>query len=240
MDANSASEDGCETGDIPTTGLSLWFMADRGLALEADRATRWLDQSPNEAVASQVIAAQMPLLVSFASGPPMLEFDGVDDHFALAPGFASFDGSGFLAVVEAFEKQDCAGILHFSNGDDGDDVEFGRHTPNLLYYEVVGEFVEGTKDAFVAGPRLLISIVQGLDGLTELRLNTVLDASQTLNLPRVVQRAQNYIGKNAYDECPSSFHGRIGEIVHYSRWIDAAERQRIERYLLAKWAIAIQ
>lgn len=236
-DANGLHEDGCERGDIAENGLTLWLMADRGVSATGAQVYEWVDQSANRFVASQANLPASPKRVETTSGLAMLEFDGVDDHLQLLSGFSSFNGTAFFAVVEAFLNEGCAGILHFSNGDDGDDVEFGRHTPNLLYYEVVGEFLEGTRDGFASGRRLLVSIVQDLAGVTELRINTAIDAKGTVNLPANVVRNRNFVGKDDYDECPTSFHGRIGEIVFYSRFVDALEEQRVEHYLLSKWSI---
>ena len=54
---------------------------------------------------------------------------------------------------------------------------------------------------------------------------------------RSVQRQQNYVGKNLYPQCPTSFDGRVGEIVLYTRGVSVEERGRVEAYLVEKWQL---
>ena len=168
LDANGTPGDGCEAGDVPKDALTLWFMADRGVS--SDQVSAWEDQSAAHVTASATTAAAMPQRVAQASGPPMIEFDGADDGLKLPEGFATFNGASFFAVTQAHAAKVCAGILSLSNGNDGDDIEFGRHTTNLLYYEVLGEFVEGADNAFEANKRLLVSVTQDSTGAVELRI----------------------------------------------------------------------
>jgi hypothetical protein len=244
-DANGNVDDGCEAGDVPSDQLTLWFMADQGVTTAADGSvTTWIDQSPGNRSASQPVLAQRPTLVSAPPGQlPMLSFDGTNDFLDLPPGFSTFTGASFFAVVEALPNDLCAGILHFSNGSDADDVEFGRHQPNLLYYEVVGSFLNGTPRGFVVDRRLVLSVVQAgsSDGVgsVESRIDGSLDQIGPVDLPRVVERLQNYVGRNGYFEqpelCSMYFRGRIGELLFYPRGVTGDERQQIESYLAEKW-----
>jgi hypothetical protein len=243
-DANGLAEDGCEAGDVPAEGLTLWFMGDRGVVVEADGSvSAWVDQSPGNHSAVQPVLAQRPTRQTQPDGLAMLSFDGTNDSFDLPPGFSTFAGASFFAVVEALPNPLCSGILHFSNGPDADDVEFGRHQPNLLYYEVVGTFLNGTAQGFVVDRRLVISSVQanGADGVgnVELRIDGSLDQIGPVALPASLERRQNYVGRNAYSEqpelCSMYFRGRIGELLFYPRGVSVAERERIEAYLGEKW-----
>lgn len=248
-DANGVVADGCETGDVPAPGLALWFMADRGVTRDGDRVSSWIDQSPNRYAAVQGVPAEMPSFVERA-GQPMLSFDGSDDALTLPAGFTTFDGAAFFAVVEALPNELCAGVLHFSNGPDVDDVEFGRHRPDRLYYEVEDLFVEGAPLAFETGRRFVVSSVQadadrasgnpGAEaGAVELRIDGALTGTGVIPLPRAVRRALNYVGRNAYtlnlDICTMYFRGAIGELIFYPRELRPAEREQIERYLAEKW-----
>jgi hypothetical protein len=239
-DANGLAQDGCESGDVPADGLTLWFMADRGAVTQPDGSvSAWIDQSANGYTATQAVPARRPRLQAQADGLPMISFDGTDDFFELPPGFANFAGASFFAVVEAEPNTLCAGILHFSNGPDDDDVEFGRHQPNLLYYEVQGTFLNGTGEAFVVGRRFVLSAVQAPEGSVELRYDGAIDQAGSVGLPAAVERRLNYIGRNAYTEqpalCSMYFHGRIAELLFYPRGLSAGERTRIEAYLHEKW-----
>jgi len=247
-DANGVSDDGCETGDIPQPGLTLWLMGDRGVTQSGGLVSAWQDQSPHRYVAAQGSPSAMPSLLE-RQGPPMLEFDGTADALALPAGFSRFDGTAFFAVVEALPNELCAGLLHFSNGPDRDDVEFGRHRPNRLYYEVLGQFIEGAPQAFETERRFVISVAQADDdpatgdepesGRVELRINGLLSGAGVIPLPMAIERAQNYVGRNVYtlnpDECTMFFRGRIGELIFYPRELFSTERELVERYLREKW-----
>lgn len=240
VDANSMPGDGCETGDLPSAGLLFWFMADRGLTYTGDQVSAWADQSSAHVTASASGAAAMPKRVVQASGPPMVEFDGADDGLKMPDGFASFTGTTFFAVAQAYAADGCAGIVSLSNGDDADDIEYGRHTGGILYYEVLGDFVEGTKNAFEPNKRLLVSITQTNTGAAELRINGALTGSPTtISLPAAVVRTQNFLGRDTYTECPLAYKGLLGEVVLYSRGVNASEYARIQAYLAAKWGIQV-
>lgn len=92
--------------------------------------------------------------------------------------------------------------------------------------------------------RLSVSVVQagaGAEeaGMVELRIGGALDDLAVLELPAVLERRENYVGRNSYtsqlDECSVFFQGFIGELLFYSRGVDVDERDRIETYLLQKW-----
>jgi hypothetical protein len=238
VDANSNADDGCEAGDVASNALTLWFMADRGLTLSGEQVSAWVDQSAAHVTASAMSAAAMPKRVKQATGPQMVEFDGADDGLKLPDGFSTFNGTTFFAVAEAYPASGCAGILSLSNGDDNSDIEYGRHTSNLLYYEVLGDFVEGATDAFVANQRLLVSITQNSTGAVELRINGVLNASpKTIPVPPVVVRTQNYLGRDTYTACPQAYKGLLGELILYTRKLSDDEFSRTQAYLAAKWSI---
>lgn len=251
-DENGSTDDGCEAGDVPAEGLSLWFMADRGVTELEGFVSSWQDQSPNRSAAVQAALSDMPQLQRSAEGLPLMFFDGIDDALSLPAGFARFDGTAFFAVVEALPNDLCAGILHFSNGPGANDVEFGRHNPGLLYYEVGSQPVEGVANGFEVDRRLLLSIVQVADGAAtgdgtppsgavELRINGALNRVSRINLPEAIERSENFVGRNNYrvnlDVCSMFFHGRIGELLFYQRGVGSEERQRIEAYLREKWQL---
>lgn len=241
-DAESGATGSTEGGVLPPTlpaDPRLWFAADHGVEADAEgRVSALLDRSEQRHRAEQSEAARMPRLVDVA-GLPMLFFDGNDDALRLPTGFDTWSGVSFYAVVEAFHNVGCAGILSFSNGDDDDDIEFGRHTLNLLYYEVLGEFVEGATDAFEVDRRFLISVVQASSGAAELRLDRTLTGSGTILLPAAGARSQNYLGRNTYDECPTSFHGHIGEVLLYPRALTPTEQVQVETYLAERWDLVL-
>jgi hypothetical protein len=231
--------DGCGASDVPADAL-LWFMSDRGLTLSGDRVSAWVDQSAAHVTAAAASAAAMPKLVQPASGPPLIEFDGADDGLELPEGFSSFKGTTFFAVAQAYAANVCAGILSLSNGNDADDIEFGRHTTNLLYYEVLGDFVEGAANAFEPDRRLLVSITQSSTGAVDLRINGVLNATRkTIGLPKAVVRKRNFLGRDTYTACPQAYKGLLGELILFNRGVNADEYAKIQAYLSAKWSVPV-
>jgi hypothetical protein len=245
-DANGQPEDGCEAGDIPENGLGLWFMADRGVIAQGGLVSAWVDQSSNGITATQPEVAARPGTATQSDGLPMLSFDGIDDALVLPSGFAEFDGAAFFAVVVARPNPLCEGILHFSNGAAGDDVEFGRHQGGVLHYEVGAGPLDGMPEAFVTDQRVVVSIVQAgsgsvaaAPGTVELRIDGTLDTVGFVPLPPLVERQQNFVGRNSYvrqpEDCTAYFRGLIAEVVFYPRGLAAAERERVEAYLREKW-----
>jgi hypothetical protein len=240
LDSNARVGDGCEAGDVPSDALLLWLMADHGLTAPNDQVSEWIDQSSAHVTASAMTPEAMPKRVKQASGPPMVEFDGADDGLKLPEGFSTFNGTTFFAVATAYSANGCAGILSLSNGNDADDIEFGRHTTSRLYYEVLGDFVQGASNAFEANERLLVSITQSSTGAVELRINGVLNASPTtIPLPKAVVRRQNFVGRDTYTACPQAYKGLLGELILYTRGVSADEYARMQAYLAAKWSIPV-
>jgi hypothetical protein len=238
LDANRKPDDGCEAADMPTDALLLWFMADLGIS--NDKVDTWIDQSSAHIKATALSDSAAPKRVAQKSGPPMIEFDGADDGLKLPDGFSTFNGLTFFAVANAAPADDCAGILSFSNGNDADDIELGRHHTNLLYYEVLGDYVEGAANAFEANKRLLVSVTQSSTGAVDLRINGVLNASRkTIPLPKAVVRKQNLLGRDTYTACPQAYKGLLGEVILFTRGVSSAEYARIQAYLAAKWSIPV-
>lgn len=211
-------------------------MADRGITQDAGVVSRIDDQSGYAHHAVQSNLEMRPKIVD-VDGYPMIEFDGFDDSLTLPAGFEDFPGLSFFAVVQALPHAGCAGILSFSNGDDTDDIELGRHRPNLLYYEVVGDFVEGTAEAFVTDRVFLASIIQTATGATTLRLDGELQGEGTIPRPAFVLRRENYFGRNAYDECEQPFHGRVAELLLYPRALTADEEGVVVGALSQRWGL---
>jgi len=223
---------------MPSDGLLLWFMADAGVS--GDQVSTWTEQSSAHLKATALSDAAAPKRVAQTSGPPMIQFDGADDGMKLPEGFATFNGITFFAVANAAPADDCAGILSFSNGNDADDIELGRHHTNLLYYEVLGDYVEGNANAFEPNKRLLVSVTQSSTGAVDMRINGVVNTSRkTIPLPKAVVRKQNLLGRDTYTACPQAYKGLLGEIVLFTRGVSSAEYNRIQAYLAAKWAIPV-
>lgn len=217
--------------------LELWLMADHGIGEVSGSVAVWSDFSPNEADAKQSIGALQPKLAPAAGNvPQMLEFDGVDDQLALPAGFADFsEGLSIFVVASESEDLSCPSLLHLSNEPEQDDVEVGRFHGSV-HYEVADDDVWGPENAFVLDQRVLLGVVHAPDKAPELRLNGMFMATGDFTaLPALSTRSNNFIGRSLYNGC-ELFHGKIGEIIVYSRALASAEREAVQLYLQSKWS----
>lgn len=221
---------------IPQAGLALWLMADHGIGEVESGVALWADFSLNEADAKQSLGSLQPKLVTGANGLPLLELDGVDDHFALPQGFADFSAglSAFIIASEASD-QDCPSLLHLSNEAEVQDIEIGRYL-GAVHYEVADQDVTGIENTFGIGPLALVGVVHAPSKPPELRLNGLLMTDDgSVALPEVKPRTNNFIGRSLYSGC-EKFHGRIGEVILYSRALSTEDRLAVELYLQGKWS----
>jgi hypothetical protein len=228
-------------GDLPgisTDGLVLWFKADAGVMIDGGGISQWTDQSGNGHDATQPDASSRPKLSSSASSAlPVIELDGVDDHFEL-PDFIPplGDGLSFFAVAARSHDSTCSGLLELSNGSEIDDVSFDS-LGNSFQFEVVSSTAYAAADAFPQGELRLIEALQTADPIqpmADLRANGAQVGSGKVQAPLSVLRADNQIGDSLYADC-SPFPGAIGEIILYGRHLDTAERVAVETYLKQKW-----
>lgn len=237
---NSSSGGALATGgtdalpDIPTSGLALWLAADRGVTLANGVASKWLDQSPNHADATQVAAASRPKPIKADNGLPLLEFDGKDDYLALPEGFANFSaGLTFFAVAQYLEESECAAVMQFSNDSEVDDIDFGRFQ-GALHYEVGENYVNASQGTLSVGPLTLLEFAHDEDEGVELRMDGQFMTAGEMPLPSVVSRVGNFVGRSLYRDC-SPLKGSVAEILFYSRPLGQEERLLVEQYLSKKW-----
>lgn len=213
-------------------------MADHGIGeVEGDRVAIWADFSPNEGAAKQLSAALQPKLRPAADGsPPLVELDGTDDQLALPDGFSDFSaGLSAFVIAKAATDTSCQALLHLSNGGEAEGIQLGRYKGSV-HYEVGGPSVTGPDNAFTLAQRMLVGVVHAPGKVPEVRLNGVFMASGNFtDLPVNKVRTTNFVGRSLYRDC-QPFQGQIGEIILYSRALDASEREAVQSYLQSKWS----
>jgi hypothetical protein len=223
---------------IPQAGLTLWLMADHGVGeVDGGSVALWADYSPNELDAKQSSAALQPKLLPAADGSlPVVEFDGVDDQLAFGDGFSDFSaGLSAFVIAKVTHDSTCQALLHFSNGGETDDIQLGRFKGSV-HYEVADPSVTGPDNAFTIGERMLVGVVHAPGKVPEVRLNGVFMASGNFTeLPAVTERTTSFVGRSMYGDC-QPFQGQIGEVILYSRALDATERTAVQSYLQSKWS----
>ncbi|MDF3066786.1 MAG: hypothetical protein K0R38_2387 [Polyangiaceae bacterium] len=223
---------------IPQDGLALWLMADHGIGeVEGGAVAVWSDFSVNESDAKQSLGSLQPKLVPNARGSlPLLEFDGVDDRLSLPSGFADFSaGLSVFIIASQSSDQGCPSLLQLSNEPEAQDVEVGRFH-GAVHYEVAEDDVWGEDDSFALQQLVLVGVTHAPGKNPELQLNAMhMETGTFTALPEVKERTNNFIGRSLYQGC-EPFHGRIGEIILYSRALDTTERLAVHLYLQNKWS----
>ena len=66
--------------------------------------------------------------------------------------------------------------------------------------------------------------------------DSALSGEMTMDMPRVVTRARNELGRSSYNGC-EFLNGNIAEIVLYARALQDSERMNVEGYLRSKWGL---
>jgi hypothetical protein len=247
-----------QTGFTPRSisGLALWLDAADSQTLYQDAAATipatatndpvgaWLDKSGNGRHATQATAASRPTVGSIASGRGLV-FDSHDSLLSLAS-VADIIGSpaSSPATTIAFVALNSSGAAGFTLG--SDNAANGRVLVSNSFDASGGSFfdVAGT-----AGGRLAYSLpassqtaasvylMQRNGSSMVVRRNgatiaTKSDASQTFSATTARLSLGQTIGL-------TGFSGTCGSVLCYPSAISSADRQRIERYLAAKWGITL-
>ena len=150
----------------------------------------------------------------------------------LEPTHFNWRVDGAVAIISLADVVPCIGLLHLSNGPEIDDIQLGRYDGRGSY-EVQEGVLSGAD--FPLGRPQLISVVHDLDRNASMRLDGAGTTSTTFDLPRMVTRRNNIIGRTLYADC-GSVHGGMGEVLIYRRALDDAERSRVESQLQSRWA----
>lgn len=239
------------------SSLTGWFKADSGvysdagttLAVGGDSVTQWNDQSGNGYNLSQATGAKKPTYrVSIVNSKPVVRFDGLDDFLSgttasnlLAAGTkyvmfvfnaATLPTSGANPYDNSTIWSTAGGIvssyLHATNGlgsynfDGTVDTAVASVAAGTWY---LGIYAHGTDDWNNAA-NLGVSIGSGsfFGGFT------VSASGNSTNLTNAV-----YIG--ASSGATSYLHGDLAEILFFNAIPSPQERLKLERYLVAKYAI---
>jgi hypothetical protein len=229
--APSATADGGGREDGPL----LWLRADVGITQTAGAISAWEDQSSHHLDASQDQPGLRPTLApAVVGGHAAVQFDGLDDHMALPPGFSDFTrGLSIVAVIAERQPRPtaCTATIELSNGSEIDDISFGQYQDAFLY-EVYDQSVSG--DAFAYDAAAITSVVHRADGTVSLFRNGSPAGASSFALPAALTRSRNYVGRTLYTGC-TAFGGAVAELLVYARALDDAELATVESDLSARW-----
>ncbi|HMJ54395.1 MAG TPA: hypothetical protein VK540_20075 [Polyangiaceae bacterium] len=233
-DSGATADGSSEEAGVPPVaeGLVLWLRADVGVTEASGAISNWADQSGNHLDARQFNTDLQPTWAAAGlSGRPTVMFRA-DDVLSLPSGFADFSrGISLFAVTSLTDVEPCMGLVHLSNGPEIDDIELGRYNERGTY-EVLEGVLSGAD--FPLGRAQLISVVHEPDRTAAMRFNGSETTTAQLDLPRMVTRRSNLVGRSQYANC-GSVHGSLAEMLIYRRALDDAERGQVESQLQSRW-----
>lgn len=223
--------------DLPKDGLVYWFSADSGVNEDSGRVAKWTNRAGNGLDATQLAEDSRPKLDKLGdSNKSALRFDGENDFLGMQPITTTFEsGVSVFSVARSDGADGCMAIVELSNGPEIDDISFDWDRGDLLQYEVFDNTLQGQSGAFTTDKPRLLEAIQETSGDVTLWMNGLTNGIGSFALPVSVPRNQNFIGRTLYQGCPT-WAGEIGEILFYSRALEASERQSVESYLKSKWS----
>lgn len=218
----------------------LWLKADAGVTLNGSTVSAWADQSGNGNDAVQATAANQPLYVANQlNGEPVIRFDGSNDYLIIADDatMRGMYGLSIYVVGKRYSTYSC----YLNSWEGGSDIRnhyiFGNN------FGAKADFYTGTSISSVGGSYtytvttsyyLLNGIYNG--SKMYIYANGSLDATtynQTGHIGTGIK--DTYIG-TIYN---LSYFTQIDvcEIIMYSNSNSTVQRQQVENYLNAKYAI---
>jgi hypothetical protein len=225
---------------IPESGLALWLKADSGVTTSGSNVAAWADQSGNNRNATPIDYS--PQYVSSAiNNKPAIQFS--DDEQRVL----SFSHTGFypktifvvgtVSVDNAYRTMvggNSEGILgnyYLQTRTDITQPAFTlSNTDELAYVAYANSlalntpYLLGGYSDFVAGVYAFKNGVVGSGEIAADQLQRTLTAG--------------YVGGGYYDGNPADYwNGYIAEVIIYNRVLTTIERQQVEGYLNAKYAI---
>ncbi len=225
---------------IPSSGLSLWLKADAGVTLSGANVTSWADQSGNGNNATAA-GSYRPTFVStdaqFNNKPSIL-FDGVGNSFVIPS--INFNINSNNSIFVAFRVSDGAGGTFLTQGGAGNyilaitDNQFNISNSNTDGIMLAGFVLDNTKN--------IASATNNNYNFT-LYQNGSQVGDTTFYNDFANDGTKMFIGGDSSDvnsEQASSYwlNGKIAEIIVYNRAVTTPERQKVEAYLMDKYAIA--
>lgn len=232
-----------QTGFTPRSiaNLAAWWDAADSSSLTLDgsgNVSSWADKSGNGVTASQGTANNRPTPTAAAlNGKQVLTFDGSNDSFSFT-GTARTDETVIIVTRVNYIANQAHQIIGDASSGFGLNLTTrpSIDSPLFLY---AGGFSTGTTAIRYAYPfgvafgpsvvSLVRSAASGGQLLTDGTIRGTCTTSNSFAFARI-----GVIGTTG-----QPMNGYIAEVCIYSRALSASERQRVERYLGAKWGLSV-
>lgn len=208
---------------------------------------RWRDGSGNRHDVRQPVLDARPRLISSAGGA-FVRFDGKDDFLSAAPGVALTEATVFVVAAprgnpgffRGFFALNRAGENDYSSGLNLDLGGKSSPTFSLLNAESAGAHGEGNvlKTQFDFGTFHVFTLTAS-DKALALRADGKDEASRErkavpIAMDELTVGARCYSNEGRAAHAISFIEGDIAELLIYRRALPAAERDAVEKYLIAK------
>lgn len=226
-------------------GLMIWLAADRtGSVGDGDPVTTWSDLSVQGNDATQATAAQKPVWKpGIVNGRPVIRFDGVDDNLDASSTTAFDFGTGdFTAFAVANVTADTKskrilGQLGNASPFPGFSLYFNDSEQLSAQWRQDGVNETILADTVASGASFVIATMGRATGVMTLWKNGTQVSTATAS--RNVNGDALSIGAERTDNATETHTGDIAEVIIYNRALDTAQRARVERYLGAKYGLAV-
>jgi len=235
---------------LSIAGCKLWLRADTITGLTDGQAlTTWLDESGLGNNATQATAAAKPLYkTNIQNGRPVVRFDGVNDFLSVSgnPIARTQTEFAYFAVAKINTAGSNRTILDITESTD-----FSSILLRNIYLSSTGQLETRVRDdanssnASTAAEVLAVfKVVSGTrnGNAVEQFRNGSSDGVSSENAIGAMDLGSFYttVGalRNSSNPNGASFHlGDIAEILIYNTALSTANRQAVEAYLNAKWAV---
>ena len=232
---------------IPASGLSLWLKADVGVNYDGnDYVIDWEDQSGNNNNATIGTAGQEPVFISpFSNGKPAIEFDGQGQVMQITSSSSlNFTTTSAFTVLKYLGQGTANNIVYLKNSNDGAPTGAAMYalvgaSESVVSFSLnVGGWGDRptTIDLTNSDPALLSMTYNGTNQYVYLNGNF----SDSFSRIGSIATSNGLLQIGGYNKSfggAEYFYGQIAEIIMYNRAVTGSERQQIETYLNAKYAI---
>lgn len=222
--------------------LSLWLDAsDSSTITSVTGVSVWADKSGNGRNATQTTGSKQPIRTSTINGRSAITFQGVDDTMSVA-NVTDFNAASQTIIVVSRQSSAANQALYYkasANSVEGVIMRYRAGTAFWLYQknDASAETLSATANTNT-NTNVYTVILQPLsqsgwvNGTPPSPGVATATATATYN-----DTGSVWIGSRR--DVGEYLVGDICEILHWSRALSTTERQRVERYLGAKWGVTV-
>lgn len=224
---------------IPYSGLQLLLSADHGTVIESGGLSSWADLSGNDRSATQSAGAYRPTLVEDGiNGEPVIRFNGSSSYLILpsttALGIVDSDYQVFIVARSAAATSSTYYLMATTNQFDHYEIRMNANSGGTAFQPNPSTVItEGATGNYTDGEAHLFEVeatsAQGILRMNRQDITQVNEDSHTDVLTSLVLGTRS--GGTFW------FDGDIAEVILYNRALSTAERDSVQTYLFAKYAI---